>query len=47
MIMHNCTLHIVHIRSNSHQPHVAKSAPVTKKWKSNTEMTTKTAWPTL
>jgi hypothetical protein len=31
----------------SYQQHVARPAPVIKKWKSNTEITTKTACPAL
>lgn len=40
-------MYIFDFQSKSYQPHVAKSAPVTKKWNSNTEMTTKAAWPAL
>jgi hypothetical protein len=35
------------VESGSYQQHVARPAPVIKKWKSNTEITTKTACPAL
>lgn len=38
---------MIRLTIGSYQQHVANTAPVTKKWKSNTEIITKTACPAL